>query len=135
MSTRCHVATRKGLFTLDRGESGWSISRVSFLGDNCTVVMHDTRNGDLLAALNHGHFGIKMQRSRDRGETWSEIATPKYPEKPADYVPKAGPAEGKTPDWSLKLIWSLAPVIASAATRSRETSAFRWSLSKRPRLC
>lgn len=107
MSNRCHVATRKGLFTLTRGDT-WSISRVSFLGDNCTMVMHDPRNGELIASLNHGHFGIKMHRSRDGGATWSEIATPKYPEKPADYVPK-GPVEGKPAEWSLKLVWSLAP--------------------------
>ena len=108
MSNRCLVATRKGLFTLDRGASKWSIGRVCFLGDNCTLVMHDPRNGELIATLNHGHFGIKMHRSRDGGETWSEIATPKYPEKPADYVPK-GPAGSKPADWSLKLVWSLAP--------------------------
>jgi photosystem II stability/assembly factor-like uncharacterized protein len=109
MSTRCHVATRKGLFTLDRGASGWSISRTNFLGDNCTLVMHDPRSGDLLAALDHGHFGVKMHRSRDAAATWQEIAAPKYPEKPADYVPKTPPAEGKSPDWALKLVWALAP--------------------------
>jgi len=108
MSNRCHVATRKGLFTLDRGASGWSITRASFLGDNCTLVMHDPRTGELIAALNHGHFGIKMHRSRDGGATWTEIATPKYPEKPADYVPKVL-VEGKPADWSLKLVWALAP--------------------------
>jgi hypothetical protein len=108
MSSRCHVATRKGLFTLDRGTGGWSISRTSFLGDNCTLVMQDPRSGDLLAALNHGHFGIKLHRSRDEGASWTEIAAPKYPEKPADYVPKV-PVEGKPADWSLKLIWALAP--------------------------
>jgi hypothetical protein len=108
VSSRCHVATRKGLFTLDRGKSGWSIARVSFTGDNCTLVMHDPRNGDLIATLNHGHFGVKMHRSRDGGATWSEIATPKYPAKPADYVPKV-PIEGKAADWSLKLVWALAP--------------------------
>jgi hypothetical protein len=79
-----------------------------FSGRYCTLVMHDPRNGDLIAALNHGHFGIKMHRSRDGGATWSEIATPKYPEKPADYVPKV-PVEGKPADWSLKLVWALAP--------------------------
>ena len=57
MSTRCHVATRKGLFTLERSAGGWKVARVSFLGDNCTLAMHDPRNGDLLATLNHGHFG------------------------------------------------------------------------------
>jgi len=108
MSNRCHVATRKGLFTLDRGVAGWSISRANFLGDNCTLVMHDPRSGDLLATLNHGHFGIKVHRSRDGGASWTEVATPKYPEKPADYVPKV-PVEGKPADWSLKLIWALVP--------------------------
>ena len=97
MSTRCHVATRKGLFTLDRGASGWSIGQTAFVGDNCTLVMHDARNGDLVAALNHGHFGIKMHRSRDGGKNWDEIATPQYPAKPADYAPKATPLEGKPP--------------------------------------
>src|SRR5437762_3161763 len=109
MSNRCYVATRKGLFTLERGASRWSIARVSFVGDNCTTVMHDPRNGELFASLNHGHFGIKMHRSRDGGATWTEIAAPKYPEKPADYVPKISPTMGKSVDWSLKLVWSLAP--------------------------
>ena len=109
MSTRCHVATRKGLFTLERGKAGWTITRASFLGDNVTLVMHDPRNGMLLAALNHGHFGSKVHRSRDGGLTWQEIAAPKYPEKPLDYVPRSTPAEGTPADWSLKLIWALSP--------------------------
>jgi photosystem II stability/assembly factor-like uncharacterized protein len=108
MSQRCHIATRKGLFTLDRGGSGWAISRASFVGDNCTLVMHDPRDGALITALNHGHFGVKLHRSRDGGANWSEIAAPKYAEKPAGYVPKVA-AEGKAADWSLKLVWSLAP--------------------------
>ena len=109
MSTRCHVATRKGLFTLERGGSKWSISRASFLGDNCVNVMHDPRNGELMATLNHGHFGIKMHRSSDGGESWKEIATPKYPAMPEGYVPKVNPFSGKPVEWSLKMVWSLAP--------------------------
>src|SRR5262245_36391608 len=109
MSNRFFVSTRKGLFTIDRGPTKWSISRVSFLGDNCTTMMHDPRTQDLIATLNHGHFGIKMHRSRDGGATWAEIAVPKYPEMPPDYVPKAHPITGKAPDWSLKLVWSFAP--------------------------
>jgi hypothetical protein len=97
------------LFTLERGASGWSIQRTSFLGDNCTLVMHDPRSGDLIAALDHGHFGVKMHRSRDAGVNWQEIAAPKYPEKPADYAPKTAPAEGRPVEWSLKLVWALAP--------------------------
>jgi hypothetical protein len=120
MTNRCHVATRKGLFSLQqtgaprprsaKGEGGrWEISRVSFLGDNCTLVMHDARTGDLLATLNHGHFGVKLHRSRDGGATWIEAGVPTYPEKPADYEPANVPAEGKPVDWALKLIWALEP--------------------------
>jgi photosystem II stability/assembly factor-like uncharacterized protein len=109
VSTRCHVSTRKGLFTLERAAAGWTIARVNFLGDNCTLVMHDPRTGNLVAALNHGHFGVKLHRSKDAGATWTEIASPKYPEKPADYAPKLTPAEGKPADWSLKLVWALEP--------------------------
>ena len=109
MSDRCHVATRKGLFTLERGSSGWAVSSTAFLGDNCTLAMHDARNGQLIAALNHGHFGVKLHRSKDGGATWVEIATPKYPEKPEGYEPKVSPTEGYAADWALKLVWAFAP--------------------------
>jgi photosystem II stability/assembly factor-like uncharacterized protein len=107
--SRCHVATRKGLFTVERRPSGWTVSQASFLGDNCTLVMHDPRSDVLLAALDHGHFGVKMHRSRDGGVSWTEVASPKYPDKPADYAPKRTPLEGRGVDWSLKLVWALAP--------------------------
>ncbi len=94
---------------MDRRASGWSIARATFVGDNVTLVMHDPRNGNLLAALNHGHFGIKLHRSNDGAETWSEIAVPQYPAMPEGYVPKPNPFSGKPLDWSLKLIWGLAP--------------------------
>ena len=76
MSNRCHVATRKGLFTVERANSVWSITQANFVGDNCTLAMHDPRDGALIVALNHGHFGVKLHRSLDGGVTWSEIATP-----------------------------------------------------------
>ena len=88
MSQRCFVSTRKGLFTLERGATGWHIARASFVGDNCTLTMPDPRSGHLIAALNHGHFGVKLHRSHDAGASWNEIPAPKYPDKPADYVPK-----------------------------------------------
>src|SRR5262245_4706364 len=108
MSDRFYVATRKGLFTVDRRVSKWSISRAAFVGDNVTLVLHDPRNGDLFAAMNHGHFGLKMHRSRDRADTWNEIAVPQYPAMPEGYVPKPIPFFNKPLEWSLKLIWGLA---------------------------
>lgn len=122
MSNRFHVATRKGVFSIERKRAGWSIENASFLGDNCSMVMHDPRpwngsrktsrgkpEGTLYAALGHGHFGVKMHRSTDGGKKWRPIATPVYPEKPADYKPKVPPAEGRVYDWVLQLVWALAP--------------------------
>ena len=72
------------------------------------LYRHFPRNGDLLATLNHGHFGVKLHRSRDGGVTWMEVAAPKYPAKPEGYVPKV-PVEGKAAEWSLQLIGALTP--------------------------
>jgi hypothetical protein len=94
---------------VDRVASKWSISRGAFVGDNVTLVMHDPRNGNLFAALNHGHFGMKVHRSQNNAETWSEIAVPQYPPMPEGYVPKVNPFSGKPVEWSLKLIWGLTP--------------------------
>jgi len=109
MIDRCYIATRKGLFTLDRGPCNWRISHAAFVGDNVTLVMHDPRNGYLYAALNHGHFGMKVHRSTDSGETWPETATPQYPPVPEGYVPKLIPYFNKPWEWALKLIWGFAP--------------------------
>src|SRR5210317_1662028 len=107
MSERLLVSTRKGLFHVVRGSGGWRIEKTSFLGDNVTLTLHDARYGALTAALDHGNFGVKVQRSRDGGAEWEEIGVPAYPEKPAD-VDDRNPMTGKPLDWKLKLVWELA---------------------------
>ena len=72
MSNQLLVSTRKGLFHLRR-EGGWSIRKVHFLGDNVSLCLADPRDGAWYAALDHGHFGVKLQRSRDEGATWEEV--------------------------------------------------------------
>jgi len=102
MSDRLHVATRKGLFFLERGSSGWNIHRTAFLGDPVSMTLSDPRDGTLYAALNLGHFGSKLHRSADGGETWEEIGVPVYPK--AEGAEES--ASGKAP--ALKQIWALA---------------------------
>src|SRR5947209_8397481 len=80
MSDTILVSTRKGLFRLTRGEAGWTIGEADFLGDNVTLTLTDPRDGRSYAALDHGHFGVKLHRSTATG--WEEIATPAYPPKP-----------------------------------------------------
>ena len=80
MADRLLVSTRKGLFNVERGASGWRVGRVSFLAENVTLAHADPRDGGLFAALNLGHFGVKLKHSPDGGETWTERAAPAYPE-------------------------------------------------------
>jgi photosystem II stability/assembly factor-like uncharacterized protein len=98
MNDRAWVATRKGLFELRKGTSGWRIANVSFLGEPVSMVLPPTSSGRMLAALNLGHFGVKVHASDDGGKNWKEVATPTYPEQPAD---------AKGPAWKMVQIWSM----------------------------
>lgn len=110
MSDRLFLATRKGLFIVTRSAAArptWRITQTAFLGDNVSMVLADPRVRTLYAALNHGHFGTKLHRSRDDGRNWTECATPTYPEKPADVVEDRHPFSGVVIKWALKMIWAL----------------------------
>lgn len=107
MSDRVFVGSRKGLFEIVRGPSGWEIERVEFLGDHVTMFLQDARDGGLYAALDHEHFGVKLHRSEDQGVSWEECAVPTYPE---GAVVGAGPSvEGAPPTKpaALEEIWAL----------------------------
>jgi hypothetical protein len=95
---RAWIATRKGLFELRRAASGWRIERTSFLGEPVSMLLPPGGDNRMLAALNLGHFGVKLHASADAGATWTEVTTPIYPAQPADAT---GPA------WKLQQIWSL----------------------------
>ena len=100
------VSTRKGLFEIRRHSSSWAVQRESFVGDNVTLALVDTRDGCWYAALDHGHFGAKLHRSEDDGESWIEIAVPEFPPKPDDEQ-DIGP-NGVPVPWSVQRIWALA---------------------------
>jgi hypothetical protein len=48
------------------------------------MLLADPRDGALYAAEALGHFGVKLQRSRDGGETWQELPAPAFPKSDAD---------------------------------------------------
>jgi hypothetical protein len=54
-----------------------------------SAVLVDPRDGAIYAALRLGHFGVKLHRSDDQGESWSEIAAPAFPtvENPDEKTP------------------------------------------------
>lgn len=102
MSDRLHVATRKGLFTIQRSGPGrWNVTGTSFLGDPVTMLLDDARDGTLYAALNLGHFGVKLRRSQD-GREWEEVSAPAFP------AAKEGDLDATPAAPSVHQVWSLA---------------------------
>jgi hypothetical protein len=82
MSDRLYVGTRKGLFLFERnGRGEWRIGPTAFLGDPVSYVLADERDGTIYAALNLGHFGVKLHRSLDSGATFHEVPAPAYPKE------------------------------------------------------
>jgi hypothetical protein len=105
MSDALLVSTRKGLFTVSRAARAWEITGADFLGDNVTLTLVDGRDGRRYAALDHGHFGVKLHRST--GDGWEEIAVPAYPPKPEGH--EEHDMWGRPLEWSTARIWALAP--------------------------
>ena len=99
MAQRIVAATHKGLFTFVREGEAWREQEQAFLGDSVTMFLEDDRDGSWYAALDLGHFGVKLHR-REPGGEWVEVGVPVYPE--ADDSDKETAA-------SLKEIWCLEP--------------------------
>jgi len=112
MSNRIYIASRKGLFTLDRksGNGGWAITRSAFMGDPVSAVLADNRDNTVYAALNLGHFGVKLHRSLNGGETWEECQAPVYPKDLEKEIP-VWDGQGPPPasNQTLKQIWIMEP--------------------------
>ena len=108
MSDTLLVSTRKGLFTVSRAKPRtWAITKTDFLGDNVTLTLTDKRGGAghtrTYAALDHGHFGVKLHRSSPTG--WEEIAAPAYPPKPEGL--EENDMWGRPIPWTTARVWAL----------------------------
>jgi len=79
-SNRMLLGTQKGLLTLEYRRNGWDMIREDFLGEPVPYAATDPRTGDVWAALDHGHWGVKLNRSKDAGASWQEVHAPAYPE-------------------------------------------------------
>lgn len=102
MADHLLVSTRKGLFVFSKGPAGWAARPPLFLGENVTLSLAIPGRG-WFAALNLGHFGVKLRHSADEGRTWEERAVPTYP---AGETVATG--DGKPPSpANLKQIWAL----------------------------
>jgi hypothetical protein len=108
MSPRLLVGTRKGLFTVGRVNGRWEVTAAAFVGDHVPMTLADPRDGAVYAALEHGHFGTKLQRSDDGGGSWQEVGVPVYPE-PAPGEEDKHPFTGAVIPAKLEKVWALEP--------------------------
>jgi photosystem II stability/assembly factor-like uncharacterized protein len=104
MAEQLFVSTRKGLFVFAREGSNWRVRQTAFLGQNVTLTSVVPGLG-WYAALNLGHFGVKLQRSTDEGRTWEEFPVPAYPQGETFVTGDGKPARPA----NLQLIWALEP--------------------------
>ncbi len=109
MSQSLYVATRKGVFTLQRSGGStreWRIVATAFLGDNASAIKHEPETDTTFVALGHGHFGVKLHRTEKGWQRWQECAAPSYPKKPDDMV-DVEPNSKKPLPWATQLAWTL----------------------------
>ncbi|MBM7059646.1 exo-alpha-sialidase [Pseudomonas sp. UL073] len=107
MNDRVLVATRKGLFILQRSAAGqWELAQTHFLGEPVSMVLVDPRDWTLYAALNLGHFGVKLWRRALGQADWQACGVPVYPPQP-EPLPAATEGQPAPAPWSVQQIWSL----------------------------
>ena len=73
---RLIVGTRKGLFVFEADDADprrWRQTALHFIGEPVTSALADRRDGTLYAALNLGHFGVKLHRLPAGEHEWQQL--------------------------------------------------------------
>jgi photosystem II stability/assembly factor-like uncharacterized protein len=99
MKSTVLLGTRKGFIAYNLKNNKWQVENISFDGVPVSIAFADQRTGTWWASLDHGHFGVKLHRSKDRGKTWEEVTAPAYPE--GEEIKEGVPA-------STRYIWAMA---------------------------
>ncbi len=74
------VSTRKGLMVYQLKANQWQFHSNHFEGIPVSLAHVDHRNSTWWACLDHGHWGVKLHRSKDQGKNWQEVVAPTFPE-------------------------------------------------------
>jgi photosystem II stability/assembly factor-like uncharacterized protein len=77
-SNRLILGTNKGLLVMEKNARGWELVCESFRAIPVSYAMTDPRSGTMWACLDHGHWGVKVHRSKDKGASWEEVPAPKF---------------------------------------------------------
>jgi photosystem II stability/assembly factor-like uncharacterized protein len=80
MKSTLLLGTRKGFISYKFKNGKWQTENLSHEGVPVSIAYADPRTNTWWACLDHGHWGVKLQRSNDRGTTWEEVTAPAYPE-------------------------------------------------------
>ncbi len=94
------LGTRKGLIVYKKENDKWKFHAEHFTASPVSYAMEDPRTGYWWVGIDHGHWGCKLQRSKDKGTTWDELKAPEYPE--GSTLKDGKPA-------SLNYIWMISP--------------------------
>lgn len=116
MQEQIWIGTRKGTFVAERKSGVWNLRLAGHAGVGSNYVAKDPYTGTVWAALGHGHWGAKLSRSDDDGQTWTDAAQVKYP-RGARYLSPPDPSpddDGSAPQRftmrpaTLLKLWALA---------------------------
>lgn len=102
------LGTRKGLIILNHNGKRWTFSQQTFAGVPVSHATQDPRTGTLWVCADHGHWGQKLYRSDDKGATFTEIPTPRYPEG-AELFEGAPGGDGQMKPATLSYLWTVVP--------------------------
>lgn len=102
------LATRKGVFEVawpfeNKASSHKVVLQHHFEGDSASQILVDSRDANWYVAQNLGHFGVKVKRSTDRGQSWVDVSAPAFGVKP-----QTGRWSEDPTQWKVSLIWCLA---------------------------
>jgi hypothetical protein len=78
MNSTLLIGTRKGFVAYRLANNHWEVENLSFEGMPVSIAYADARTSTWWAALDHGHWGVKLHRSIDRGKNWDEVDAPAY---------------------------------------------------------
>ena len=73
------AGTDKGLIVYSKGENGWKLKDIYFIGMPIGAF-HQDQSGAWWVAINHKHWGSKLYRSANSGESFQEVVAPKFDE-------------------------------------------------------
>jgi len=79
-SRRLLVGTSKGLVVFQKEVGQWKVAAIHFEGLPVSMLFVDKRSYTWWAGISHRHWGQKLHRSVDRGNTWEQVPTPQYPQ-------------------------------------------------------